>query len=77
MVITPKFGFWAVKIVIEAENDKGKIKKLRETHLYDAVNPTDAEAQATKEMEGTIYEWSIKGITKVDYTCIGIPEEKK
>lgn len=29
MVITPKFGFWAVKIVIEAENDKGKVKKLR------------------------------------------------
>lgn len=56
MVITPKFGFWAVKIVIESENDKGKVKKLRETHLYDAVNPTDAEAQATKEMEGTIYE---------------------
>lgn len=76
MILTPKFGFWAVKIVIAAENEKGKIKKIRETHLYDAVNPTDAEKQATEEMSGTIYDWTIKGITKTDYSCIGVPDKK-
>ena len=77
MILRPKFGLWAVKIVIETEDEKGRIKKVTEEHLYDAVNPTDAEKQATAEMDGTIYEWSIKSITKTKFCVVGSPDDKE
>lgn len=76
-VFYPKFGMWKVEIKVSMENDKGKIKKVPEVHLYDAVNPTDAEKQATAEMEGSMYEWEITRISKMPCNCIGFPDEKK
>ena len=61
MILRPKFGLWAVKIVIDIEDEKGRIKKVTEEHLYDAVNPTDAEKQATAEMDGTFCVLYIPG----------------
>lgn len=58
--IDPEHQFYNVQIVIEMEDpETGKVKKMKEEHLVDAVSPTDVEAKVSKEMEGTMWEWNI------------------
>lgn len=60
----PKQGnkFYTVTIQIESENDRGKVKKIKEVHLVEAVSPTEVENKVAKEMEGTMFSWEIAKI---------------
>lgn len=64
IVKEPKVGnkFFQVTVQIDSENDKGKIKKIKEVHLVEGVNPTEVESKVAKEMEGTIFDWEIAKI---------------
>ena len=44
--------YWQVTVQLEHENDRGRIQKIREIYLVDAVSATDAEAKIYKEFEG-------------------------
>ena len=62
IVVTPKEGnsFYSVTIEIEEEDDKGKIKKVKEEHLVDGRNVTDVESKVHEQMEGTtMAQWKI------------------
>lgn len=45
-------NYWQVTVQLEHENDRGRIQKIREIYLVDAVSATDAEAKIYKEFEG-------------------------
>ena len=48
--------FWTVSIQVKDEDENGKIKKTKETHLVDAVNATDCEKKLHDYMDGTMAE---------------------
>lgn len=57
---TPESKFYQVSVIVMTEDmETGKVKKVKETHLVDAVSPTDVEAKVAEEMKGTMWEWSI------------------
>lgn len=70
-VLEPKVGnkFFTVTIQVESENDRGKVKKIKEIHLVEGVSPTNVEAKVGKEMEGTIFNWEI---VKIEISKISI-----
>ena len=45
-------NYWQVDVKMEFENDNGRIQKVTEKYLVDAVSATDAEAKVYKEFEG-------------------------
>jgi|TARA_Y100000385_G_C12985567_1_gene590444 hypothetical protein len=55
--------FYQGKVKIEFENDKGKVQKINEVYLVEAVSVTDAEAKLYKEFEGES-NFEVVGVTK-------------
>ena len=41
-------AYYIVKVKVHHEDDKGKVKKVTEQYLVDAVSVTDAEVKVTK-----------------------------
>jgi len=50
---------------LEHENDRGRIQRVKELYLVDAVSATEAEAKITKEFEG-----------ESNFTVIGVNRSK-
>jgi hypothetical protein len=44
--------YWQVTVQLEHENDRGRIQKVRELYLVDAISATEAEAKIYTEFEG-------------------------
>jgi hypothetical protein len=44
--------YWQVTVQLEHENDRGRIQKVRELYLVDALSATEAEAKIYTEFEG-------------------------
>lgn len=44
--------YWQVDVKMEFENDRGRIQKVIEKYLIDAMSATDAEAKIYKEFDG-------------------------
>jgi|TARA_R110000796_G_scaffold198706_2_gene315058 hypothetical protein len=44
--------YWAVTVVFEIDNDSGRVQKIKELYLVEAVSATDAEAKIYKNFEG-------------------------
>lgn len=54
----PEHKFYSV--VVEVDTQEGeKVKKMKENHLVDGVNPTDVETKVAQMMDGTMWEWRI------------------
>ena len=45
-------NYWQVTVQLEHENDRGRIQRVKELYLVDAISATDAEAKIYKEFEG-------------------------
>ena len=45
-------NYWQVDVKLTMEHESGKIQKITEKYLVDAVSPTDAEAKVFKDFEG-------------------------
>jgi hypothetical protein len=43
---------WQVDVKLTLENEQGRIQKVTEKYLVEAVSPTDAEAKVFKDFEG-------------------------
>lgn len=62
-VLEPQYGFFEVQVEIATEDSEtGKVKKVKEIHLVDGINPTDCEKKVCQEMNGTMWEWKIVSI---------------
>ena len=44
--------YWQVTVEFKRENDRGRIQKVKEIYLVDAMSGTEAEAKTYKELEG-------------------------
>mgnify|MGYP001349073870 FL=1 len=45
-------NYWQVDVKLTMEHESGKIQKVTEKYLVQAVSPTDAEAKVYKDFEG-------------------------
>jgi hypothetical protein len=57
--------YWQVTVQLEHENDRGRIQKVRELYLVDAISATEAEAKIYTEFEG-----------ESNFTVIGVNQSK-
>jgi hypothetical protein len=44
--------YWTVTVQFETEDAKGKVKKVKESYLVNAMTATEAEARTYKHLEG-------------------------
>jgi hypothetical protein len=59
--------YYVAKVTLTEEVDTSngtKEKKARYQYLIEAVSITDAEAKMTKDMEGTVADWEITGVSQ-------------
>ncbi len=54
-------NYFKVTAKIESEDNKGKIKYIKQNYLVFAMSPTDVEEKVTKELEG--HDFEITNIT--------------
>lgn len=54
--------FYEVRVTVKTETDSGKIKKVTEVYLVNAVGVVDAEAIITKDFEGDALEWEVSSV---------------
>ena len=59
-------NYWQVTVQLQHESDKGKIQRVNEQYIVDAVSATEAETKIYKEFEGE----SNFEVTKVAQTKI-------
>jgi hypothetical protein len=45
-------NYWQVDVKLTMEHESGKIQKVTEKYLVQAVSPTDAESKVYKDFEG-------------------------
>ena len=57
--------YWQVTVQLEHENDRGRIQKVRELYLVDAISATEAEAKIYIESEG-----------ESNFTVVGVNQSK-
>ena len=59
----PKHGrYYEVNVLMELEDDKGRIKKQSVKYLVDAADTTMAEQNTMKLLDAAMYDWEIVGI---------------
>lgn len=59
----PKHGrYYEVNVLMELEDEKGRIKKQSVKYLVDAADTTMAEQNTMKLLNGAMYDWEIVGI---------------
>ena len=57
--------YWQVTVQLEHENDRGRVQKVKELYLVDAVSATDAEAKIYEEFTG-----------ESNFTVVGVNRSK-
>lgn len=60
----PKEKYWLVNLQIINEDDNGKIKKIKEVHLVDAIDVAAVESKVKEMLEGENRDWSIQSINR-------------
>jgi len=58
-VVPIALDYWQVTVEFKRENDRGRIQKIRENYLVDAMSGTEAEAKVYKELENDGEEFSV------------------
>ena len=61
-------SYYKVSTKLEMEDNKGKIKKVTQNYLVTAVNPTDAEAKITQELQG--HDFEVTGIVLTNFVDV-------
>ena len=56
-------NYWTVTVQLEHENDRGRIQRVKEQYLVNAISATDAEAKIYKDFEGES-NFSVVGVVQ-------------
>ena len=67
--------YYMVNAKIKREDDKGKIKKVSEKHLVDAMSVTEAEVRVTKYLTQYPEEFEISSVNESRIANIVSPNE--
>jgi hypothetical protein len=55
-------GYYIAKVKVHHEDDKGRVKKVTEQYLVDAVSVTDAEVKVVEEFDGSSVEFEVTAV---------------
>ena len=55
--------YYIAKVKVHHTDDKGKVKKLTEQYVVNAVSVTDAEVKVTKDFQGSGVEFEVKSVS--------------
>jgi hypothetical protein len=55
-------SYYVVKVKVNQEDAKGRIKKLTEQYMVHAVSVTDAEAKVVADFEGSNLEFEVSSV---------------
>ena len=55
-------SYYVVKVKVNQEDAKGRIKKLTEQYMVHAVSVTDAEAKVVADFEGSNLEFDVSSV---------------
>jgi len=55
-------AYYIAKVKVHHEDDKGRVKKVTEQYIVDAVSVTDAEAKVVTEFEGSNLEYEVNAV---------------
>jgi hypothetical protein len=55
-------AYYIAKVKVHHEDDKGKIKKVTEQYLVNAVSVTDAEVKVVEEFDGSNLEFEVTAV---------------
>ena len=60
-------AYYIAKVKVHHQDDKGRVKKVTEQYLVDAVSVTDAEVKVVEEFQGSNLEFEVTAVieTKV------------
>ena len=55
-------SYYVVKVKVNQEDAKGRMKKLTEQYMVHAVSVTDAEAKVVADFEGSNLEFEVSSV---------------
>ena len=55
-------AYYIAKVKVHHEDDKGRVKKVTEQYLVDAVSVTDAEVKVVEEFQGSNLEFEVTAV---------------
>jgi hypothetical protein len=55
-------AYYIAKVKVHHEDDKGRVKKVTEQYLVDAVSVTDAEVKVVEEFDGSSVEFEVTAV---------------
>ncbi len=65
--MTNEKRYYTVKTVREIEQPNGKVKKVSEAYLVNAISVTDAEAKMYSHLKDEPFEWQVKSANETKY----------
>lgn len=57
-------NYYIAKVKVHHEDDKGRVKKVTEQYLVNAVSVTDAEAKVVQDFEGSNLEYEVTAVSE-------------
>jgi len=63
-------AYYIAKVKVHHEDDKGRVKKVTEQYVVNAVSVTDAEAKVVAEFEGSNLEYEVTAVTETKIVSI-------
>jgi hypothetical protein len=63
-------GYYIAKVKVHHEDDKGRVKKITEQYLVNAVSVTDAEAKVVAEFEGSNLEYEVPAVMETKIVSV-------
>ena len=63
-------AYYIAKVKVHHEDDKGRVKKITEQYLVNAVSVTDAEAKVVAEFEGSNLEYEVTAVMETNIVIV-------
>jgi len=63
-------AFYIAKVKVHHEDDKGRVKKVTEQYLVNAVSVTDAEAKVVADFEGSNLEYEVTAVMETKIVSV-------
>jgi len=63
-------AYYIAKVKVHHEDDKGRVKKITEQYLVNAVSVTDADAKVVAEFEGSNLEYEVTAVMETKIVSV-------
>ena len=63
-------AYYIAKVKVHHEDDKGRVKKVNEQYLVNAVSVTDAEAKVVADFEGSNLEYEVTAVMETKIVSV-------